>query len=131
MGNVLRTLEVCEAVSVHQPIGVRELAREIEMPKSTVQRALDTLHAAGWVVRSDAGRWSRNPAAPPVGRVRTWSTRSRTLRPLPPLRRLFRDACAWHPPLVGTQLFPGPLWAMQRRNASSELPAAFLAEPDA
>jgi IclR family transcriptional regulator, acetate operon repressor len=58
MSNVLRTLEVCEAVSVHQPIGVRELAREIDMPKSTVQRALDTLHAAGWLVRSDEGRWS-------------------------------------------------------------------------
>ena len=58
MGNVLKTLAVCEAVSVHQPIGVRELAREIDMPKSTVQRALETLHAAGWLVRSEGGRWS-------------------------------------------------------------------------
>lgn len=58
MANVLRTLEVCEAVSVHQPIGVRELAREIDMPKSSVQRALDTLHAAGWLLRSEEGRWS-------------------------------------------------------------------------
>ena len=53
-----RRLAVCEAVSVHQPIGVRELAREIDMPKSTVQRALETLHAAGWLVRSEGGRWS-------------------------------------------------------------------------
>ena len=58
MGNVLKTLAVCEAVSVHQPIGVRELAREIDMPKSSVQRALETLHAAGWLVRSEGGRWS-------------------------------------------------------------------------
>ena len=58
MGNVVRKLEVCEAVSIHQPIGVRELAREIDMPKSTVQRALDTLHAAGWLVQSEEGRWS-------------------------------------------------------------------------
>jgi IclR family acetate operon transcriptional repressor len=58
MSNVLRTLEVCEAVSTLQPIGVRELAREIEMPKSTVQRSLDTLHAAGWLVRGEEGRWS-------------------------------------------------------------------------
>jgi IclR family transcriptional regulator, acetate operon repressor len=58
MSNVLRALEVCEAVSVHQPIGVRELARTIDMPKSTVQRALDTLHAAGWLVRGDEGQWA-------------------------------------------------------------------------
>jgi IclR family acetate operon transcriptional repressor len=58
MNNVVRALAVCEAVSVHQPVGVRELAREIDMPKSTVQRALDTLHAAGWLVRSEGGRWS-------------------------------------------------------------------------
>jgi IclR family acetate operon transcriptional repressor len=58
MGNVLKTLAVCEAVSVHQPVGVRELAREIDMPKSSVQRALETLHAAGWLVRSEGGRWS-------------------------------------------------------------------------
>jgi IclR family transcriptional regulator, acetate operon repressor len=58
MGNVLKTLTVCEAVSVHQPIGVRDLAREIDMPKSTVQRALETLLAAGWLVRSEGGRWS-------------------------------------------------------------------------
>lgn len=58
MSNVLRALTVCEGVSVHQPIGVRELAREIDMPKSTVQRALETLHAAGWLVRGEGGRWS-------------------------------------------------------------------------
>ena len=58
MTNVLRTLAVCEAVSEHQPIGVRELARAIDQPRSSVQRALDTLHAAGWLVRTDDGRWS-------------------------------------------------------------------------
>ena len=58
MGNVLHALAVCEAVSVRQPIGVRELAREIDLPRSTVQRALETLQAAGWLVRSEGGRWS-------------------------------------------------------------------------
>ena len=58
MANVLRTLAVCEAVSEHQPIGVRELARAIDQPRSSVQRALETLHAAGWLVRTDDGRWS-------------------------------------------------------------------------
>jgi IclR family acetate operon transcriptional repressor len=58
MTNVLRTLAVCEAVSELQPIGVRELARAIEQPRSSVQRALETLHAAGWLVRTDDGRWS-------------------------------------------------------------------------
>ena len=58
MNNVLRALLVCEAVSEHQPIGVRELARAMEEPRSLVQVALDRLHAAGWLVRTDDGRWS-------------------------------------------------------------------------
>ena len=58
MTNVLRTLAVCEAVSEHQPIGVRELARVMDQPRSSVQRALETLHVAGWLVRTDDARWS-------------------------------------------------------------------------
>lgn len=49
MKSVLRSLEVLEAVSEHQPIAVGELARLLDVPKSTAQRTLITLHEAGWL----------------------------------------------------------------------------------
>src|SRR5690606_30924669 len=47
--SVLRSLEVLELISQHQPISVGELSRMLELPKSTVQRTLVTLHEAGWL----------------------------------------------------------------------------------
>lgn len=43
-----------------QPAGVSEIAREIDLPKSTVQRALKTLAEAGWIEAAsrDRGSWS-------------------------------------------------------------------------
>jgi IclR family acetate operon transcriptional repressor len=64
MGSGVRVLQVCEALGRWQPIGVRELAREVGLPRSSVQRALETLEAAGWALRTDAGVWclSSRPA---------------------------------------------------------------------
>ena len=58
MNNVLNALEVLEAVGRAQPIGVSGLARELGLPKSTVQRSLETLGAAGWIRQSGNGAWS-------------------------------------------------------------------------
>lgn len=43
-----------------QPAGVSEIAREIDLPKSTVQRALKTLAEAEWIEEAsrDRARWS-------------------------------------------------------------------------
>lgn len=57
MRSAVRVLRVCEALADFQPIGVRELARRLDDPRSSVQRALETLLAAGWAARSDAGEW--------------------------------------------------------------------------
>jgi IclR family acetate operon transcriptional repressor len=57
MGSGVRLLGVCEALAQRQPTGVRELARELDAPRSSVQRSLETLEAAGWAVRTDAGVW--------------------------------------------------------------------------
>lgn len=57
MANAVRVLRVCEALSRLQPIGVRELARAVDVPRSSVQRALETLESARWAVRSDDGVW--------------------------------------------------------------------------
>lgn len=58
MNNVLTVLEVLEAVSTQQPVGVSELARSMGLPKSTVQRSLETLRVAGWLQQGAAGAWS-------------------------------------------------------------------------
>lgn len=42
-------LEVLDAVVEHQPVGVSEIARLVGRPKTSVQRALVTLHRSGWI----------------------------------------------------------------------------------
>lgn len=58
MKSVLNALRVLEEVAVRQPVGVSELARVLELPKSSVQRALQTLNAAGWL-RPAGGEYTR------------------------------------------------------------------------
>jgi len=62
MQNVLNALRVLDEVAARQPVGVSDLARALELPKSTVQRALLTLRDAGWLRQTadggaGAGRW--------------------------------------------------------------------------
>lgn len=54
-----RVLEVFEAVAAHQPVGVADLSRMLDVDKSAVQRALVTLSEQGWIqAREDqATRW--------------------------------------------------------------------------
>lgn len=49
MQSVLRSLEVLEAVSQSQPVGISVLARTLDIPKTTVHRIVRTLAEAGWV----------------------------------------------------------------------------------
>lgn len=44
-----RVLTVFEAVAAHEPVGVAELSRMLEIDKSAVQRALVTLAEQGWI----------------------------------------------------------------------------------
>lgn len=69
MRNVLNTLRVLEEVASRQPIGVGELARVLDMPKSSVQRALITLDTAGWIRPASGGftRWVLTTKALAVG----------------------------------------------------------------
>jgi IclR family transcriptional regulator, acetate operon repressor len=67
MANVVTALGVLEAVGELQPVGVRELARATGVPKSTVQRCLDTLGQAGWVVQGPSSAWSLSLRAAVVG----------------------------------------------------------------
>jgi IclR family acetate operon transcriptional repressor len=68
MANVLTALRVLEGVSDHQPVGVSELSRVLGVPKTTVQRALDTLLVGGWLNRSSDGVWTLSLRLAVVGR---------------------------------------------------------------
>ncbi|MEU5979785.1 IclR family transcriptional regulator [Streptomyces sp. NPDC047315] len=59
MQAVHRTLRVLETVAGHQPIGVGELSRRCALPKSTVQRLVQSLAAEGWLrsVGQEQTRW--------------------------------------------------------------------------
>ncbi|QUH02921.1 IclR family transcriptional regulator [Saccharopolyspora erythraea] len=69
MRNVVNTLRVLEEVAARQPIGVGELARAVQMPKSSVQRALVTLNTAGWIrpASGESRRWVVTTKALAVG----------------------------------------------------------------
>jgi IclR family acetate operon transcriptional repressor len=54
MRTVLTAFRVLEEVAFTQPAGVGELSRRLRMPKTTVQRALQTLWTAGWICPSGA-----------------------------------------------------------------------------
>ena len=73
MQNVLNTLRVLEELAVRQPVGVGDLARAMELPKSTVQRALGTLHTAGWIKQTGGAptRWTLTTKALLIGRQAT------------------------------------------------------------
>jgi IclR family transcriptional regulator, acetate operon repressor len=59
MTAVSTALRVLEHVAVHQPIGVSDVARALDLPKSTVQRSLKELSDADWVEQESDGsrRW--------------------------------------------------------------------------
>lgn len=54
MRTVLTAFRVLEEVAFAQPAGVGDLSRRLGMPKTTVQRALQTLWTAGWICPSGA-----------------------------------------------------------------------------
>lgn len=59
MQSVLRSLQILEKVAELQPVRLGELAPAVALPKSTVQRNLETLSEAGWIrsVQGDVTRW--------------------------------------------------------------------------
>lgn len=59
MNSVLTALRVFEEVAMAQPIGLSELSKRLNTPKSTVQRCLKTLAEADWLrpAAGSAGQW--------------------------------------------------------------------------
>jgi DNA-binding IclR family transcriptional regulator len=69
MRTVLAAFRVLEEVAYAQPAGVGELSRKLLMPKSTVQRALQTLWTAGWICPdgTETTRWVLTTRALHIG----------------------------------------------------------------
>jgi DNA-binding IclR family transcriptional regulator len=69
MRTVLTAFRVLEEVAFAQPAGVGELSRKLRMPKSTVQRALQTLWTAGWICPdgTESTRWVLTTRALHIG----------------------------------------------------------------
>ncbi|KVD05228.1 IclR family transcriptional regulator [Burkholderia ubonensis] len=59
MNSLLKSIEIIETISQHQPIGVGELSKLLNMPKSSVQRVLMTFQEAGWLRQAgtEMTRW--------------------------------------------------------------------------
>lgn len=77
MRSVETTFRVLDAVVQHQPIGVSDLARALELPKSTVQRALGDLAGGGWIEAWTGGtstRWVIGPRPGEIAKSASGST---------------------------------------------------------
>src|SRR5690242_10193947 len=59
--SVRNACRVLEEIARTQPVGVSELARAVGIDKSAAHRVAVTLHAAGWLDRTEDGRWSVAP----------------------------------------------------------------------
>lgn len=70
MQSAIRVLRTLEVLADHQPIGVGDLAKVLELPKSTTQRYLITLEEAGWIRQHEGqgGAWSLSAHAVSIGR---------------------------------------------------------------
>lgn len=64
--SVMRSLEVLERVAELQPVRLSELDSAIDLPKSTIQRNLQTLAEAGWIDALDNDSPPRWQVAPRV-----------------------------------------------------------------
>jgi len=60
-------LSVIEHIVSHGPLGVAELARDLELPKSTLHRICAVLVERGWAVRDERGRFEPGLRALSVG----------------------------------------------------------------
>ena len=58
MRPVLLSLRIVEEIASRQPVGTSELARRLDLSKTTVHRALMSLHEAGWIEPTEEARRS-------------------------------------------------------------------------
>jgi IclR family transcriptional regulator, acetate operon repressor len=81
--SVQTALTVLEALSLGDGIGVSGLSRQLDLPKSTLQRTLLTLKAGGWVRQDRQARWALTLRCAVISqRVMSRTTLSEVVRPI-------------------------------------------------
>jgi len=92
MRAIQTTLQVVEVLGRLQPAGVSEISRELELPKSTVQRSLKALHAAGWIeaISGERGAWSLTIKALMAAGRGDYATRHLRMAAIPVMEELRR-----------------------------------------
>ena len=86
--SVRNACRVLEAIARTQPVGVSEVARSSGIDKSAAHRLAITLHAAGWLDRTEDGRWRIAPTL--ISTIRESGTIS-LLESVRPLLEAARD----------------------------------------
>ena len=95
--SVRTAVRVIEEVGRRGPVGVSDLARDLEVPKSTVQRTLATLADVGWLRQDALSRWSLTLRCANVGRtiVNERAIRQAARPLLEELRDATGETCRW------------------------------------
>ena len=95
MKSVIQAFRILQEVAETQPVGVSELSRSTDIPKSTVHRVLKTLEQVGWVVQRseiDGSKWILS-AAPVILAQRVAQDTNLRDAARPVMERL-RDECS-------------------------------------
>ena len=77
--SVRNALRVIEQLSIDGAAGVSDLARQLDLPKSTVQRTLTTLRSSGWLRQDSRSRWALTIRCATIGRK---AVREHAVRPV-------------------------------------------------
>jgi DNA-binding IclR family transcriptional regulator len=80
--SVRNACRVVETIAHIQPIGVSDLARATGIDKSAAHRLAVTLHAAGWLDRTDDGQWRISPTLAALARSAAVGSLVEGVRPL-------------------------------------------------
>ena len=91
MDSVKSVLRIVEAVATSPEIGVSDLARQLQQPKTTVQRGLMTLHEAGWIRPTNEPRRRWKITSKLFMLSRSAETEARLRRAALPIMQSLRD----------------------------------------
>ena len=80
--SVRNACRVLEAIAHTQPVGVSDLARAVGIDKSAAHRLAITLHGAGWLDRTEDGRWTIAPTLMAMVRESATASLVGSVRPL-------------------------------------------------
>ena len=91
MDSVKSVLRIIEAVATSPEIGVSDLSRQLQQPKTTVQRGLMTLHEAGWIRPTNEPRRRWKITSKLFMLSRSAETEARLRRAALPIMQSLRD----------------------------------------